>query len=644
VKLFDRGKIGEMVTSNRIMMAPMGIAGLIDLDQGFSRRAIDYYEARAKGGVGLIITGATYVDVTVDPGLVLMQQTRIDSVDHLGRLRELCDAVHQYGGKIAIQLSPGVGRIRPPLPDTPPPVSASATPCFWYPRLITRELTVDEIRTLVKAYATSAGIVKAAGADAIEIHGYGGYLMDQFQTALWNTRTDEYGGDLDGRLRFSMEIIDAARKAVGKGFPLIYKFTIDHHIEGGRDAAESMEVVKRLENAGVDALHITNGCYETWHVAIPCMYLPQACHSDYADAVKKVVNIPVIADGKLGNPETANKVIEEGKADFVSLGRPLLADPEWPQKAKQGRQDDIRPCIGDLDGCIGRSNEMEYLSCTVNPTTGMELEYALTPAEITKSVLVIGGGPGGLEAARVAAARGHQVTLWEKGGQLGGKLLAASAAEFKQDIRPLIAYLSHQLEKLGVKVELMKEATPELVRQLNPEVVVIAAGATPLLPAIPGIDGSNVFSAVDVLLGKKEPGETVIVAGGGMVGCETAVHLARNGKKVTIIEMMGRLMPEKMNPIARMGLSSLVNESNLEILTGTKLVKVTNEGVIVETGDSSRELKADCVVLALGFKPESALIDALEGAVPEVHAVGDCVKPGNIIDAIWGGYHTSRLV
>jgi 2-enoate reductase len=374
------------------------------------------------------------------------------------------------------------------------------------------------------------------------------------------------------------------------------------------------------------------------------MYLPQACHSDYAEAVKKVVSIPVIADGKLGNPETANKVIEEGKADFVSLGRPLLADPEWPQKAKQGRQDDIRPCIGDLDGCIGRGNEMKYLSCTVNPATGMEREYALSPTETTKSILVIGGGPGGMEAARVAATRGHQVSLWEKGGQLGGKLLAASAAEFKQDIRPLIAYLSHQVEKLGVKVELMKEATPELVRQLNPEVVVIAAGATPLIPAIPGIDGNNVFSAVDVLLGKKEPGETVIVAGGGMVGCETAVYLARSGKKVTIIEMMGHLMPEKMNPIARIGLSSLVNESNLEVLTSTKLVEITDEGAIVEAGDSRRELKADCVVLALGFKPESGLLDALEGAVPEVYAVGDCVKPRNIIDAIWGGYHTSRLV
>jgi len=622
----------------------MGVSGLADLDGGFSRRAIDYYAARAKGGAGLIMTGGCFVDTTVDPGLAFVGQIRVDSFTHLSRLSELCDAVHHHGAKIAIQLSPGMGRVRPPLPNVPPPVSASETPCFWYPPLRTRELTVEEIKTLIRAYATAAGIVASAGADAIEIHGYGGYLMDQFQTALWNTRTDEYGGDLDGRLMFSMKIVGAARKAVGKGFPLIYKLTADHHIEGGRSIEETLEMAKRLENSGVDALHVTSGCYESWHRAIPCMYQPAACHADFADTIKKAANIPVIADGKLGNPATAEEVLKKGMADFVSVGRPLLADPEWPQKVKQGRLSDIRPCIGDLDGCIGRSNEMKYLSCTVNPTTGMERDYALTPAERPKSVLVIGGGPGGLEAARVAGSRGHRVTLWEKSGQLGGKLLAASVPDFKQDIRPFIAYLSHQVEKLGVEVEFMKEATPEMIGRLGPEAVVIATGSTPLIPAIPGIDRDNVFTAVDMLLGKKELGETVIVAGGGMVGCEAAVYLARNGKKVTIIEMMGQLMPEKMNQIARMGLSSLVNESDITVLTGTKLVEVTKEGVAVETGDSKTEVRGNSVVLALGFSPQSSLLDALEGTVAEVFAVGDCVKPRNIINAIWEGFHTSRLV
>jgi 2-enoate reductase len=644
MRMLERGKIGTMLTKNRVIMAPMGPSGLADSDGGFSQRIIDYYAARAKGDVGLIVTGCCFVDTTVDPGLALVGQMRVDSPANQSRLSKLCDAIHHYGAKIAIQLSPGMGRVRPPLPDVPPPVSASEVPCFWYAGLTTHELTVDEIRTLVKAYATAASMVKSAGVDAIEIHGYGGYLMDQFQTELWNHRTDEYGGDLDGRLRFSLEIIGAARKAVGKGFPLIYKLTAEHHIEGGRDIAEALDIARRLEAAGVDALHVTSGCYEVWHKAIPCMYEPPACQVKYADAAKKTVGIPVIADGKLGDPKVAQKVIEEGKADFVSLGRPLLADPDWTEKVKQGSLDEIRPCIGDLDGCMGRSIELKSLSCTVNPATGNEREYALTRASNQKSVLVIGGGPAGLEAARVAALRGHQVTLWEKDGQLGGKLLAASVPAFKQDIRPLIGYLSRQIKKLGVNVELMKEATPELVKQMNPDVVLVATGATPLVPEIAGLDGKNVLTAIDVLLGRKVPGKRVVVAGGGMVGCETAVYLDMEGKQVTIVEMLRQLMPEKMNMLARNGLSDLVQESKIEVLTRAKLVEVNKEGVVVETRESRRDLKCDSVVLALGFGSESGLCDALDGMVSELVAIGDSVKPRNIIDAMWEGFHAARVI
>jgi 2-enoate reductase len=644
MKLFEPGTMGKLVIKNRIVMAPMGTTGLMDLDGGFSRRVIDYYAARAKGGAGLIITGSCFVDTTVDTSLALVGQARVDSFGHLGRLSELCDAAHHYGAKIAIQLSPGSGRISQATRGGPPLVSASAVPCFWNPRVTTRELTIEEIGKLVRAYGTAAMIVKAAGGDAIEIHGYGGYLLDQFQTVSWNKRTDEYGGDLDGRLRFSMEIIAATRRIVGEDFPLVYKFTPDHYWEEGRHIEEGLEVAKRLESAGVDALHVTGGCYESWYRSIPCMYEPLGLHMHLAEAVKKVVKIPVIADGKLGNPEIAENVIKERKADFVSIGRPLLADPEWPQKVKQGRLEDIRPCIGDLDGCIGRSSELKYLSCTVNPTTGMEKEYVLTPAEKQKSVLVIGGGPGGLEAARVAALRGHEVALWEKSTRLGGKLIAASVPDFKEDIRPLIEYLSTQVEKLGVKVELTREATPELVQRANPEVVILATGASPLLPRIQGIGGDNIFSALDLLLGRKEAGETVIVAGGGMVGCETAAYLARKGKKVTIIEMMRQLMPEKMNAVARMGLVNLVNESKVTVLTSTKLVGVTGEGAVVEANGSERELKADSIVLALGFRPDSTLQDSLEGKVPELFVIGDCVKPRNIIDAIWEGFHASRVI
>ncbi|MFC2059420.1 FAD-dependent oxidoreductase, partial [Chloroflexota bacterium] len=347
---------------------------------------------------------------------------------------------------------------------------------------------------------------------------------------------------------------------------------------------------------------------------------------------------------KLGYPELADKLIKDGKTDFIGLGRPLLADPEWPNKVKQRKLDDIKPCIGDLEGCIGRGLSTKYLSCTVNPLTGMEKEYTLTTATKRKSVLVIGGGPGGLEAARVAASRGHEITLWEKSTRLGGLMIPASIPDFKRDIKMLIDYLSTQVNKLGVNVEFMKEATPKLVQQRDPDVVIIATGAIPLVPEIPGIEGNNVFSAVDILLGQRSPGERVVVAGGGIVGCETAVYLARMGKKVTIIEMEAHLVPEDMNIISRWGLLNMVSESKVEVLTNTKFIEVTKEGAIVNADSSKRELKANSIVLALGFQSESALRDELEGLVPELFTIGDCVKPRSILNAMWEGFHASRVI
>jgi 2-enoate reductase len=287
---------------------------------------------------------------------------------------------------------------------------------------------------------------------------------------------------------------------------------------------------------------------------------------------------------------------------------------------------------------------MKYLSCTVNPITGMEREYVLTPAAKQKSVLVIGGGPAGLEAARVAALRGHEVCLWEKSAQLGGKMVPASVPDFKQDLRPFIEYLSGQIKKLGVRVELMKEANAEAVEHLSPEVVIVATGAIPLIPPIMGIGGNNVFTALDILLGKNELGSSVVVVGGGLVGCEVAVYLQKKGKSVTIIEMMKRLVPEEINVNSRMGLMDMVTESRVKVLTDTKLLEVMGQGIFVNAEGAGKKLKADSVVLAVGFKPESTLRDELEGRVPELFAVGDCVEPRKIINAIWEGFHTSRLI
>jgi len=364
---------------------------------------------------------------------------------------------------------------------------------------------------------------------------------------------------------------------------------------------------------------------------------------DMAETAKKVVNVPVMAVGNLGHPELAESVLQEGKADFIILGRALLADPDWPNKVKEGKLDDIRPCIGDNEGCAGRVTTSRYVSCTVNPITGMERDFALKPAVKKKAVLVVGGGPGGMEAARVAALRGHNVTLWEKSNALGGNLIPASVPDFKRDYRSLIEYLSIQIKKAGVTVKLGREATPELVQEARPEVVFIATGGTPLLPEIPGVEKKNVITAVDLLLGKKEAKEPVVVVGGGIVGCETALYLAQKRNQVTVVARHGAA--RDMFSVNREHLLKLLGDAKVEIFTDTGILEITDEGVAVaDRNDKRSMLKASTVVLALGLKPDGALFEVLKDRVPEIYAVGDCVEPRKVINAIWEGFRAARLI
>jgi 2-enoate reductase len=639
MKLFERARIGTMELKNRIALAPMGTSGMADVDLGYSRRLIDFYAARAKGGTGMIITGAAIVNTRLEGGLAHFLP-RLTSPAYVARLSELCDALHHYGSKLVLQLSGGFGRVNYLLGNPIPPISASAVPCFHDPSTVTRALTVEEIGQLVASFAMAAGMAKMAGVDAIEIQGYGGYLIDQFQTSLWNKRTDQYGGDLDNRLRYAMELIGATRYAVGD-LPIIYKFTPDHYIPGGRRLEEGLEIARRLEQAGVDALHVDGGCYEVWNRVIPSMYEAPACQISLAEAVKKVVKLPIIAHGKLGDPAVARQVIEQGQADFVALGRPLLADPDWAKKVKEQRAEDIKPCISCNEACLGGKL---YITCTVNPQTGMERAYAPAPVERKRAVLVIGGGPGGMEAARVAASRGCDVTLWEQSDRLGGKLRLAAAPDFKQNIRPLIRYLSAEVEKAGVKVELKKHATPALVQRHKPDVVIIATGSKLSMPNLPGIEQEHVLSTVDLFEGTQPVGERVLVIGGGLCGCEAAAHLARQGKKVTIVEMARQLIPEGRNVNTMLAIKALLAENQVEVMTSAKLVEVTKGGVIVEGDNGRQALAADSVVIATGFTPDLSLRDALEETVPEVVAIGDCVKPRHILDAIWEGFHAARVI
>jgi len=636
MKLFEPGKIGKLSLKNRIAMAAMNImgGGLLEPDGRLSQQGIDYYVTRAKGGAGLIITSTAMVNRGTEISLatIFPYAMMADKRMYIARLSQLADAVHDYGAKLAISLAAGGPRGGAP----------SALPSAMNPSFITREMSIEEIEGMVKAFGVAAGIVRSAGIDAIELNGHLSGLLDQFMTPLWNARTDKYGGSLDGRLTFATEVMEAIRSEAGADFPIIYKYGLKHYIWGGREVEEGLEIAPRLEAAGANALTVDAGCWETTYIVHAPTTQPPGLNVEMAAMARKVVNIPVFAVGKLGNPELAESVLQQGKADFIMIGRPLLADPEWPHKVREGRLEDIRPCLGCLEGCMGRGGK--YLSCTVNPATGMERELTLEPAETKKTVLVVGGGPGGMEAARVAALKGYKVTLWEKGDALGGNLIAASVPDFKQEYRSLIDYLSTQIKKLGVAIELGREATLEQIQKMAPEVLFIATGSTPIVPEIPGVEKGNVGTAIDVLLGRKGVGESVVVLGGGLIGCETALHLAQQGKTVTIVEILGSVARD-MFAINRMHLMVLLADADVRILTETSVAEIMDDSVILADKDGKRtKLETDTVVLALGLRANQELQEALRDTVPETYVIGDCAEPRKVMDAIWEGFRRARLI
>jgi len=507
--LFEPGHIGKLTIKNRIVMAPMNTIHE-DRDGCVTQRMIDYFAARAKGGTGLIMTGFTRAHrkseyVPGSGGLWM------DTDAHIAMASDLAEAVHDYGAKICMQLSAGLGRqeVNPTFEKRP--VASSQIPCYVDPKVVCRPLTKAEIRDIVKEYAKAARRIVTAGFDMIEVHGHTGYLIDQFMTPFWNKRTDEYGGDIRRRMRFPIELISSVRDVVGTGFPLSFRLSADHKIPNGRKLSEALEIARLLESAGIDVLHIDGGCYDSMPWIFPPIYYPEGPMVELAAAVKKVVQIPVITVGKIIRPEFAEQIIKDGRADFIAMGRQLIADPEWANKAREGRVEDICPCIACNELCIGNVFFSRPLGCSVNAAAGKERYYALERPEKQKKIMVIGGGPAGMEAARVAALRGHNVTLYEKDKTLGGQLKAASKPAFKVELQRLVNYLSVQLRKVGVNVETGKKVTAQLVDILKPDVVVIATGATPLVCRIPGVE--NTINVIDLHLGNIKVGNSVIVAG-----------------------------------------------------------------------------------------------------------------------------------
>ncbi len=541
------------------------------------------------------------------------------------------------------------------------PVSASAIPNYWDPTIICREVTTEEVERLVKAFGLAAELLVQSGIDGIELHGHEGYLFDQFTTAFWNHRTDKYGGDLADRLNFPIEVLREIRQRVGKGFPVQYRFGLKHYIKGfragalpdekyveaGRDVQEGLKMAKMLEEAGFDALHVDAGCYDSWYWAHPPGYQKYGCMIDMAAEVKKVVKIPVIAVGRLDVPELAGKAIAEGKADLVAIGRGFLSDPYWVKKVEEGQQKHIRPCVGCHDGCMGRLVVGKPTSCAVNPASGRERAYALSPTKKSKKVMVIGGGVAGMEAGRVAALRGHKVVIYEKSDKLGGHVTEAAIMPFKAGEQKLLDWYKTELEDLKVEIHLKAEVTLELVHEKNPDTVVVATGSKPIRLNVPGADKHRVISACDFLAGKRQAGQIVVVIGGGQVGCEISLWLSQQGKKVTIVEKLddlligGRPIPW-MN---RMMLLDLLKFHKVNVMTNLSLFEVIDEGVVVIHKNLSKDtLLADTIILAVGLEPEQEVYRLLKGHLANLYLIGDAREAKNIMNAIWDAYEVARAI
>ncbi len=635
MELFSKGAIGNMQLKNRVVMAPMGTKPLAD--GSYSPNAINYFEERAKGQTGLIITGANIVTTKYEE----RPENELSEFHQVENLAVLIERCHHHGTKVCVQLTPGLGRMVYCDPFNPPYSASAGTTSFWFPELKCRELTKDDIAYLVKRMAYSATLAKAAGADAVEIHGYGGYLMDQFHSSLWNHRTDEYGGSLENRLRFSLQTIAAIREACGQDYPVIMKFTAYHGIEGGRELDEGIAMAKIFAKHA-DALHVDVGCYEKWYKAISTVYQPDAHQMMIAQAVKAAVDVPVIGQGKLNTPELAESALKQGCVDFVGLGHQLLADPYWAKKAKQGHSDDIVPCIG-CNECLLSGFSGKHYYCAVNPLCYAEKDYPLTPACAPRSVLVIGGGPGGMQAAIAAAERGFSVELWEKSDQLGGNLHAAGYPTFKHDVLKLITYMQHRMQQLNIPVHFNKAATAEDVLAGDYDKVILATGSRSIVPPIKGIEHAGI--AGDYLTGKKTCGKQVVVIGGGLVGCETAAFMQEQADKVSIVERFPDILTtvnhSKNNDLA---LRHMLAERKVDIIGDASVTQICADCVIYEKDGVRSEIPCDTVIIAAGYRSENALAQELEDKVPSLSVVGDAVSSRRILDAIHEAYHAIRVM
>lgn len=636
--LLAPARLGSLELPNRIVMPPMA-THLAAPDGSVSNQEIAFYVTRAQGGAALLMTGSmvTATDLEPPPG----PWGRADDDRYLPGLTRLASAVHQAGGRIAAQLSPGAGRLGAPATGRSVPVSASDTVWRPDPTVRCRPLSEEDIALLVRRFGEAAARVAAAGFDAIDVHGHSGYLLDQFLTAAWNRRGDGYGGSVAGRARFAVELVEAAR-AAAPGLPVSFRLTLDHRVPGGRELSETVEVAQLLQAAGVDLFVCDDGSPDALDWTFPPYYLGDAPGLAAAAVLKRALTVPVMAVGSM-TPATAEKALANGAVDLIGMGRALLADPDLPAKLVADRPGAVRPCVRCNAMCVGNVTRGLPIACSVNPQAGFEGTRTVTHASRFKHVVVVGAGPAGLEAARVAALRGHTVDLYEKSDHVGGVLWPASTPEFKRDLREMVEWWKGQLKRLSVTVHLNTEVTPGSPVLRSADELVVATGALPVHPVdVTGLDRPEVLDVVDVHRGKPV-GERVVIAGAGQSGADAALELALDGHRVTLVEQED-LIARDVLPLNRTALLRRLTECGVNVLVNHAVRAVDDRGVLIHGAGGPQRLVADTLVTAFGVRPNLTLTGAAALEDPHVHVVGDCVEPAKLGEAVHAAYLVARAL
>ncbi|MDI6754580.1 MAG: FAD-dependent oxidoreductase [Thermodesulfobacteriota bacterium] len=628
-RLFQPISINSLKLKNRILMPT--------LDPGFAgeggkvnQRLIDYFVRRARGGVSFIMVGPAVFDPR-GVGGTFEYRLYLDGV--LEGLSRLVEAIHHCGVPVGLQLHHAGRQANPELIEGPP-VAPSAIPCPVR-KSTPRTLTIPEIEEIVLQYGNYARKIKEAGFDAVEIHGSHGYLIAGFLSPLANSRTDQYGGSLANRARFAQEVVREVRRSVGNRFPVFFRIAGEEHVPGGLTKEETPLIAKLAEEAGVDAIDVSAGNYQTAEWIVPPMTLPQGCNIPAAEAIKQKVKIPVVVSGRINEPELAEQILQNGKADIVAIARGLVADPDLPLKVQEGKLEEIRRCIA-CNVCIDRLFQEKDIVCTVNPEAGREAEFELKPTLSRKRVMVIGGGPAGMEAARVAKLRGHQVSIFEEKSRLGGRIEAAFQASFKRELTNIVQYYEAVLKALNVEIKLATKVTMNLALGWKPDAVIIATGSIPLTPPIPGVNLPHVVQALPVLLQEKKVEGRVAIIGGGMVGCEVATFLAERGAQVTIIEMLPYVAKGIPRLLGKMMKDTMKN-LKVRTLIHSQVVEIKKGEVVYEDGQKRASLPVDWVVLAVGALPRDDLIKPLKDLFREIYQIGDCLEPRKALEAIYEG-------